>query len=104
MTRKEIAELALDYANNYYTKYHEKYVKVYKYRGEIRQREKSRLSAEGKRIDTFLREQKIFICPDCGETVSALDLELRLGDSLEDLINNKIYCSKCYEDAMDEDL
>lgn len=104
MTRKEIAELALDYINNYYTKYREKYIKVYKYHGEIRQREESRPNAEGERVGAFLKEQKIFTCPDCGEAVSALDLELWLGDNLEDLINNKICCSECYENAMGEDL
>ena len=104
MTRKEIAELALDYTNNYYTKYRENYIKVYKYRGEIRHREESRLNAEGERVNALLNEQKIFICPDCGEAISALDLELWLGDSLEDLVNNRICCSECYENAMGEDL
>ena len=104
MTRKEIAELTLDYTNNYFTKYHEKYIKTFKYNGKIHQREETRLSAEGERIGAFLETQKIFICPDCGEKVSSLDLEIWDTDTLEDLINNKISCSECYENMMGEDL
>jgi hypothetical protein len=104
MTRQEIAELALDYTNNYFTKYLNTYTEVYKYRGKTLERKRSKLSEEGKKVGALLESQKIFTCSDCGEQVSALELEIWTDDTLEDLINNKISCSECYENAMGEDL
>ena len=103
MTTLEIATIGKEFDDNYYTKYHHYVTKTYKYCGEIRTRKDFVMTEEGEAIlmgDAL--NAKVFVCPYCGEKVSFNDLEY-WGESIEEIVNNKISCSECYENEMGED-
>ena len=104
MTKIEIAQMGMEFKNNYYTKYDLPVEVQYKYRGEIRTRIEYHWTEEAHRIHDTLAAHKVFKCPECGEMVSFNDLEVWTGDSLEALLDDEIACSLCYEDIMGEDL
>ena len=104
MTKLEIATIGKEFHDNYYSKYHRLITKVYKYRGQFKAHEELEMTEEGKAI--MMGEAlnaKVFICPCCGEMVSFHDLEY-WGEPAEDIANDEISCSQCYEDEMGEDL
>ena len=104
MTKKEIAIIGKEFNENYYNKYHEKVIKVYKYCGEVRQREVLELTKEGVAImNGEALNSKVFCCPCCHKKVSYNELEDWLGD-IEEIANDKVMCSLCYEEEMGEDL
>lgn len=49
-------------------------------------------------------EEKVFKCPECGEMCSIWDLEIWSCDTDEDILNDKVCCSCCYEISMGDDL
>lgn len=103
MTKREIAELGKDFDENYYKKYHVRTEVPYVYRGVVKTRIEYHYTEEGRRIRDLLG-QPMFICPICGNKVSYIDLEAWTSDSVDDLINDCVPCSLCYEDEMGEDL
>lgn len=52
----------------------------------------------------LLTKEKVFICPECGEKKAFIDLEVWASDTAEDIFNNIILCSECYENQMEDDL
>ena len=55
--------------------------------------------------DLAYSEEQLFVCPDCGEAVPFSDLEFWAGDmTAQDVLDGKVSCACCYEDAMGEDL
>ena len=103
MTKNELAMMGIEFKENYYTKYNLPVEVQYKYRGEIRTRTEYRWTEEARRIHSLL-DIPAFTCPCCGQLVSFNELEFWRGDSLDDLLNDEIPCSECYEDEMGEDL
>ena len=103
MVKRTIAILGKEFEDNYYSKFHTKVTETYKYRGEIKTRETLKMTEQGERIMKALEDAKIFKCPCCGEKKSFLDLET-WEDDIEDIINDKVICSSCYEDAMEDNL
>lgn len=104
MTKLEIAKMAIDYKNGYYTRYSVLKDVHYKYRGKLKTRQVMELTEEGKRIRDTLDEYPVFQCPGCGKMCTAHELELWTGDSVENLLKDWVCCSICYEDAMGDDL
>lgn len=51
-----------------------------------------------------LTKEKVFICPECGKKKAFIDLEVWANDTAEDIFNNIILCSECYENQMEDDL
>lgn len=103
MTKREIAELGKEFDENYYNKYNLRTEVQYVYRGQVKTRIEYRTTEEGKRIRDLL-SIPMFICPECGEKFGYIDLEIWPNDSVEDIANDCIPCSSCYEDDMGEDL
>lgn len=106
MTKLEIAMMGMEFNKNYYTKYHAKRIKVYKYRGEYRERVESYMTDEGKKILALLNDESnaVFTCPHCGQACTFAALEYWDSDTLDDLMTDRVTCSICYEDEMGDDL
>ncbi len=103
MTKREMVQMGMEFKRNYYGKYHVEVEKTYKYRGEVKTCTELVLTEEGKKIMEEL-ETPMFICPNCGEKVSFNELEIWGEETEEELMNNKVVCSVCYEEEMGEDL
>ena len=104
MTKTELAEIMVEFKENYYTKYHFRKEVSYKYRGEIRTRTELEMTEEGEKLEA-LGELKMFTCKYCGRLVGFNDLEYWGGDdTIEDLVADRVECMLCYEDIMGEDL
>ena len=104
MTKLEIAMIGKEFYDNYYTKYHEKVFKTYKYKGKIKTRQEMKITEEGRAI--LMGEAlntEVFTCPCCGRKVTFHELEY-WGEDIEELVNDEITCSECYEEEMGEDL
>ena len=104
MTKIEIARIGKEFHDNYYTKYHHRITKTYKYKGVIKTREIIELTEEGRAI--MMGEAlnaKVFTCPYCKQKVSFNDFEY-WGEDIKDIVADKISCSICYEEEMGEDL
>lgn len=103
MTKLELVKKMVEFHENYYSKYHETKVEYYKYRGEVKTRTTSVLTKEGEELLELSYKDKLFKCPCCGEMVAFGELEY-WDESVEDVMNDEITCSACYEDEMGEDL
>lgn len=55
-------------------------------------------------IPVCCTEERIFECPECGELFAICDLEIWSTDSDEDIENDLVCCSFCYEKQMGDDL
>lgn len=60
--------------------------------------------AWGDKIPSCCLEEKIFRCPDCGRMCAIWDLEIWSSDTDEDILNDRVCCSSCYEEGMGDDL
>ena len=105
MTKMAMVKMGLEFYGEYLHegKYYTQMTETYKYRGQVKTRSHMELTAEGRRVDGLL-DEPMFICPDCGELVSFNDLEVWIGESEDDFLNDRVPCSCCYEDAMGDDL
>lgn len=105
MTKIEMVKMGMEFYDEYLHegKYYTRVTETYKYRGQVKTRSFMEMTAEGRRVDSLL-EEPMFICPDCGQLVSFNDLEVWLGESEEDFLDDHVLCSSCYEDAMGDDL
>ena len=105
MTKIEMVKLGMEFDSEYLHegKYYTRVTETYKYRGQVKERSFMEMTAEGRRVDGLL-DEPMFVCPDCGKLVSFNDLEVWLGESEEDFLNDNVLCSLCYEDAMGDDL
>ena len=107
MTKLELAKMGMEFSKNCYTKYHAYRTKVYKYRGEYKERRELYMTAEGIAIMNILADENnaVFVCPHCGQRCTFHALEFWTGeDTLEELMADQVICSECYEDEMGDDL
>lgn len=105
MTTIEIAKVGKEFYNNYYKKYHHYVTINYKFGEQIKTCTMLQLTEEGKSImmsETL--NAKVFTCPWCGKKVSYNELEIWSEDDIDEIVNNEVPCSYCYEDLMGEDL